>query len=81
MLHSTVTKKGQTTIPIEVRTALKIQPGDRLVFKLEGSRATIQVHPGARSLAGALASTKGSNLSFTEIRKAAQAAVRKRRSS
>jgi antitoxin PrlF len=80
MLHSTITKKGQTTIPGEVRAALNIRPGDRLDYKLEGNSVSMQVHPGTRSLAGALASTKGKGLSFNEIRKAAQAVARKRQS-
>jgi antitoxin PrlF len=78
MLHSTVTKKGQTTIPGEIRTALNIQPGDRLAYRVEGSRVSIEVHPGAASLAGALASFKGKGLSFAEIRKAAQSAAKKK---
>jgi AbrB family looped-hinge helix DNA binding protein len=77
MLHSTITKKGQTTIPNEIRVALNIHPGDRLEYKLEGKRVSMQVHPGTRSLAGTLASTKGKDLSFSEIRKAAQAVAKK----
>ena len=73
--HSTVTKKGQTTIPGEVREALKIRPGDRLEYAVQGDHATIRVHPGARSLAGALASDKGKGMSFAEIRRAAAAAA------
>jgi len=59
MLHSTVTSKGQTTIPQQVRRALRIKPGDRLEYSVENDRATIRVHPGLRSLKGALASRKG----------------------
>lgn len=81
MLHSTVTKKGQTTIPGEVRTALDIQAGDRLEYKVEGNRVVVRVHTGTSSLAGALASTKGKGLSFAKIRKAAQSAAKKRQSS
>lgn len=80
MLHSTITKKGQTTIPGEVRAALNIRPGDRLEYKLEGNKVSIQVHPGTRSLAGALASAKGKELSFNEIRRAAQATAKKKQS-
>jgi AbrB family looped-hinge helix DNA binding protein len=29
---ATVTSKGQTTIPLEVRTAAKLKPGDRIHF-------------------------------------------------
>jgi AbrB family looped-hinge helix DNA binding protein len=73
MLHSTMTRKGQTTIPGEVRAALNIKPGDRLEYAVEGDHATIRVHPGLRSLEGALASGRGKGLSFAQIRAAAAA--------
>jgi antitoxin PrlF len=77
MLHSTVTSKGQTTIPGEIRDALKIKPGDRLEYVVEGDYATIRVHPGAHSLKGALASSKGKGMSFAQIRDNAAKAARK----
>lgn len=77
MLHSTVTSKGQTTIPGKIRKALRIKPGDKLEYFVEGDRATIRVHPGTRSLKGVLASKKGRGMSFAQIRHAA-AAARKR---
>ena len=73
MPHSTVTSKGQTTIPEKIRKALRIKPGDKLEYEVEGDRATIRVHPGIRSLKGALASNKGKGMSFAEIREAAAA--------
>ncbi len=75
MAHSTVTRKGQTTIPGKIRKALEIKPGDRLEYVVEGDHATIRVHPGTRSLKGALASRKGKKMSFGEIRKAATKAA------
>lgn len=75
MLHSTVTSKGQTTIPQKIRRALRIKPGDKLEYEVEGERATIRVHPGVRSLKGALASNKGKRMSFAEIRHAAAEAA------
>lgn len=77
MLHSTVTSKGQTTIPERIRKALGIKPGDKLAYELDGDRATIRVHPGTRSLKGALASKKGKGMSFAEIREAAAEVVRR----
>jgi AbrB family looped-hinge helix DNA binding protein len=71
VLHSTVTSKGQTTIPGQIRTALNIKPGDKIEYAVEGDHATLRVHPGARALKGALASKKGKNMSFAEIRNAA----------
>ena len=76
MLHSTVTSKGQTTIPQRIRKALRIKPGDKLEYQVEGDRATIRVHSGIRSLKGALASNKGKRMSFSEIREAAAEAAR-----
>jgi AbrB family looped-hinge helix DNA binding protein len=73
MLHSTLTKKGQTTIPGEVRDALNIRPGDKLEYAVQGDHATIRVHPGTRALKGALSSGKGKDLSFAQIRSLAAA--------
>ncbi len=78
MLHSTLTSKGQTTIPEKVRAALGMKPGDKLEYELEGDRATIKVHPGLRSLRGILGSKKGKGMSFTEIRQAAAKTARAR---
>lgn len=80
-MHSTVTSKGQTTIPEKVRKALGIKPGDRLEYEVEEDRATIRVHPGLRSLKGALASKKGKGISFAEIRVAAAENTRAREES
>lgn len=71
MPHSTVTKKGQTTIPGAIRRALKIQPGDRLEYALEGDHVVVRVHAGLRALQGALKSDRGKGLSFSEVRSAA----------
>ena len=73
--HSTVTAKGQTTIPGRIRKALRIKPGDRLEYSLEGDRATIRVHPGLRALRGTLASQKGKGMTFDQIREAAARAA------
>jgi len=78
MPHSTVTRKGQTTIPGNIRKALRIKPGDRLEYVVHGDRATIRVHPGTRSLKGALGSRKGKGMSFSQIRDAAAKAARNR---
>ena len=78
MPHSTVTSKGQTTIPGAIRDALNIKPGDRLEYEVEGDHVTIRVHPGTQALKGALASGKGRGMSFDQIRQAAARAPRGR---
>jgi antitoxin PrlF len=78
MLHSTVTKKGQTTIPGAIRKALQIKPGDTLEYEIEEDSVTIRVHAGTKSLKGVLASDKGRGLSFGQIRQAAAAKANRR---
>lgn len=70
-MHSTVTKKGQTTIPGAIRQALRIEPGDRLQYEIEGDQVIFRRHPGALALKGALSSSKGKDMTFAQIRKAA----------
>ena len=41
-MTTSMTKKGQVTIPIEVRKALGLQPRDRVVFEIQGREATIR---------------------------------------
>ena len=81
MPHSTVTSKGQTTIPGKIRRALRIKPGDKLEYVVEGDHAIIRVHLGTRSLKGALPSRKGKGMSFAQIREAAARAARSREGS
>ena len=73
MAHSIVNRKGQTTIPGEIRAALRIKPGDRLKYEVEGDHIIIRVCGGTAALRGALASNKGAGLSMTQIREAAAA--------
>ena len=76
MPQSTVTSKGQTTIPGKIRKALQIKPGDKLEYVVEGDHVTVRVHLGTRSLKGVLASKKGKGMSFAQIREAAAKAAR-----
>jgi AbrB family looped-hinge helix DNA binding protein len=78
MWHSTVTSKGQITTPGKIPMALRIKPGERLEYLVDGDHATIRVHPGTRSLKGVLASKKGKGMSFAQVREAAAEAARGR---
>jgi AbrB family looped-hinge helix DNA binding protein len=40
-----VTRKGQITVPVEVRRALGLQEGDNVAVVLEGGRATLERRP------------------------------------
>lgn len=39
---STLTAKGQTTIPKTVREALGLGPSDRIVYRIEGDRVVME---------------------------------------
>ncbi len=54
MIESTITSKGQTTLPKSVREALGVRPGDRVRYVVSGDEVRIlPVRPLAR-LFGAL---------------------------
>jgi antitoxin PrlF len=39
---STITAKGQTTVPKAVRQALGVDAGDRIAFQIDGGKVTVQ---------------------------------------
>lgn len=41
MATSTITSKGQTTVPKEVRDALDVGPGDKLTWEVRAGRVVI----------------------------------------
>lgn len=44
-LETTVTRKGQVTIPAEVRSRLGLKPRDRVRFELQGDVVTLRPAP------------------------------------
>jgi AbrB family looped-hinge helix DNA binding protein len=74
-LTSTVTSKGQVTLPVEIRRLLHIEPRDRVAFVVDGDQVklkrTVSV---ARRTAGMLASDLPA-LSSEEEREAAEQAI------
>lgn len=49
MLESTLTRKGQMTLPKPIREALGLQTGDRISFVLEG-KGTVRLIPSTMPL-------------------------------
>ena len=41
-LTSRVTTKGQATIPVEIRSALRLSPGDSIVFEMKSGNVTLR---------------------------------------
>jgi AbrB family looped-hinge helix DNA binding protein len=54
MYESTVTAKGQTTLPKDVRDLLGLEPGDRIRYLVSGDTVRILRPRKAMSLCGAL---------------------------
>ncbi len=51
---ATVTSKGQITLPKEVREALDLQKGDRVLFRVLNGRAVLSKVPSFLDLAGSV---------------------------
>ena len=67
---STITSKGQTTIPVEVRRRLQLKAGDKIRFFIEddGKAVIIPLKGSVRQLKGMLKSDK--RFTDEEIKKA-----------
>jgi len=73
---TTVTRKGQVTIPAEIRAALGISEGDTVEFELEDS--SVRMRPRRGSIVDRTAGMFKSNLppmSAEELRIAAETAI------
>jgi AbrB family looped-hinge helix DNA binding protein len=55
MRESTVTAKGQTTLPKDVRAALGLRPGDRVRYVIAGDQVRLLKVRSIAELAGLLA--------------------------
>lgn len=67
MLSSSVTTKGQVTIPIALREKLGIKPGDRVGFVDEGGRILLQRQETAiEAVFGMVKASKGVTLEQME---------------
>lgn len=59
MLRATLNSRGQVTMPASIRRAVGLEPGDQVLFLVEGRRLTLIPVPTRRltELKGALASS------------------------
>jgi len=59
MMQSTMTSRGQITIPVEIRDKLHLQTGNKLEFLLEGDQILIlPINQSIKKLKGALPKPK-----------------------
>lgn len=72
MLTSKVTKRGQTTLPRQIRNALQVEAGQNLVYEVTDNGVLIRAHPGLLVSYGALGSKKTSPVNYQTERRAAR---------
>jgi antitoxin PrlF len=76
-----LTSKGQITVPKSVRDALGLEPGDRVMFRVERDRAVLARTPDFLELAGSVTvPPEKRGTPWREVRKRAQASVARARS-
>lgn len=70
MTQSTITSKGQTTLPARIRHALHLKAGDKIQYEILGNTVIIRPHPGVMAVFGALKpSASQGEVSFREARR------------
>ena len=76
-VHSTVTTKGQVTIPVEIRRLLQVKPHDRIAFVVEDEN--VRVVKGESVVARTAGALKQDTppLSAEELREVAEEAIAK----
>jgi len=75
---ATVTRKGQVTIPAEVRKALGLKPRDRVAFVFE--QGQVRIEPSSSTLRPGFGAVKPRKRpeDFRELRRKVQAGVARR---
>lgn len=62
-----LTSKGQITVPKAVRDTLALKPGDRVLFRVEGNRATVAPNKDFLDLAGSVAVPPGKRVANRRV--------------
>lgn len=72
MITSKITKRGQTTLPRQIRNALQVEAGQSLVYEVTEDGVIIRAHPGAMASFGALKSKIRQPVSYDQERQSAR---------
>jgi len=76
MLSSTITQKGQITIPKKIRETLNLKPNDQVVFVRRGDSIIIKPIRDILSVKGVVPQRKSKN--YSEIREKVKNEITKR---
>ena len=76
MPTSTITVKGQTTIPKQVRDSLHLKPKDKLLYVLDGNAVIVRpMHGNIRDLKGVFRHAVKGPIDFRKLREATKRVV------
>lgn len=64
-IRGTLSSKGQVTIPVSILRALRLQPGDKVEFEVEGS--TLKVRPSRPNLMETIAAFQFHDETDTDV--------------
>lgn len=81
MSVSTLTSKGQTTIPVDIREYLKLQPGDKIDFIIE-DEGKVVIEPATldvKDIEGVLFNPKRKAVSVEDMKRAIKKRFKRRR--
>ena len=70
-----LTRKGQITVPAEMRQALGLKEGDKVVVTLKGSEVRVARIGSVVERTAGMIRTRGRRLSVKELREAAEQAI------
>ena len=73
--ETTLTQKGQVTIPREIRSRLGLKPKDRVIFELDGESARIRLAPSRVARHFGVVAVPGQGLEAPEERAAFEEGV------
>ena len=74
-LASSVSRKGQVTIPIEVRRLLRIAPGDKVAFLVNDGQVRLGRSGGVVARTAGMLKPEGRPLSAEDLRAKAEIAI------
>jgi AbrB family looped-hinge helix DNA binding protein len=75
---STITSKGQTTIPLEIRKGFNLRPHDKIIYVRDGNTLVMYpVHGDIRDLKGILSKRQKGKLDFHKLREEVKKRVAK----
>jgi bifunctional DNA-binding transcriptional regulator/antitoxin component of YhaV-PrlF toxin-antitoxin module len=72
MITSKITKRGQTTLPRQIRNALRVEAGQSLVYDIRAEGVILRAHPGSSASYGALKGKKTASVGYEEERRSAR---------